>query len=322
MSTDIIAKPITIENYSPIYGLFGKELFMRDRALKNIRSPFLQSEMGDLNHERFDAKEDSVATIVNAANSLPMFAKGRLIEVRNAELLNADELAPLLSYLASPNETTCLVLLGDQVDKKKKLFKVLEKLNALHVFNPGNKSATMAIIRRECDANGYTCESDVPSVIVEFLGDQDLGIALGKLFLYLPEGTKVTTKHVLSIVGSEGTAALFGFIDLFFDQSLEQALQQIKRLFDAGESAIALVSMLARQLRFIVYAKASEGKPDPSVPPFLRQKIGSLARRYSYGQLYDCHSLLYASDIKLKSSRLDPRLVMENMLYSWCFPTK
>ncbi len=321
MSTDIIAKPITLENYSPVYGVYGKELFMRDRALANIRTPFLAEGMGDLNHERFDAREDTLPTILNAANSLPMFAKARLIEVRNVEALGTDDLKPLLEYLEHPNETTCLVLIGEQVDRKKKLFKVLEKKGALHLFNPGNKNATMAVIRREFDKNGYRCAQDVPSLIVEFLGDQDLGIALDKLFLFVPNTTTITGEHVLAIVGSEGTAALFGFIDLFFEQQLEESMLQIKRLFDAGESAIAIISMLARQLRFIIYSKATDGQADPSAPPFLKQKIGALARRYTYNHLYSCHTLLYTADIKLKSSRVEPRLILENMLYSWCFPS-
>jgi DNA polymerase III subunit delta len=315
---DILSKPITLENYSPIYGIFGKDHFLMDRALKIIRKPFLDAPMGDLNHEKFDLKEVSAQKIVSAANSVPMLGSNRLIEVKNAETVNAKDALPLLEYIRNPNKTTCLILMGESADKKKKLIKELVALKLIKIFNPGNKRSIQTLIKTELSQQGFSISSNVAALISEFIGEQDIGLALQKIVLYKGSDKNIKEEDVLLTIGSSAQAAVFSFVDLLFERRLQKSLEQLKLLFDNQESPILIVTLLARQLRFVLFSKATNGGLHPKAPPFLRSKLATISKGYNYAQLYNCHSLIYNADKSLKSSRADRLLLLESVVFSWC----
>jgi len=317
------SQPITMENYSPVYGLFGDDPLARDRLLQRLRDLFAGADPSGLNHEKFDAQEAAADVVLSAAQSLPMFAPARLVEVRNADQANAAQLEPYLSYLANPNPTTCLVFYGEGVDKKKKFFKLLEEKKWLHTFMRGNRTQMMAQIRAELEQAGLRFEADVPSLLVDLLGTQDLSLALDKLKLLKAADlkSKLTIEEVLVAVGDGAEGAVFTFVDHVFSRNVQGAFEQVMRLKeDRAQSPIGIIAMMARQIRTLVYLKSNE--TPPGVPPFLLGKFGPLARAFTWKQLFEWHCALLDADRRCKSSRADPWLVFEALLLSYFVPTR
>ncbi|MBU1068428.1 DNA polymerase III subunit delta [Myxococcota bacterium] len=315
-------QPITMENYSPVYGLFGDDPLARDRFLGKLRELFTGSDPSGLNHEKFDAQESPADVVLSAAQSLPMFSTARFVEVRNTDALNAALLEPYLAYLADPNPTTCLVFMGESVDKKKKFFKLLEERGYLHLFARGNRTQMMATIRVELETAGLKFDPDVPALLVDLLGTQDLSLALEKLKLLKAADLKsrLTIDEVFSAVGDGGEGAVFTFIDDVFSRDVQRAFEQLMRLKeDRQQSPIAIIGLLARQLRALVFLKSNE--TPPGIPPFLLGKLGGLARGFTWKQLFEWHSALRDADRRCKSSRAEPWLVFEALLLSF-FVTK
>ncbi len=315
-------QPITLENYSPVYGLFGDDPLARDQFLQKLRQLFTASDPSGLNHEKFDAQESAADVVLSAAQSLPMFSTARFVEVRNADALNAALLEPYLAYLADPNPTTCLVFMGESVDKKKKFFKLLEERGYLHLFMRGNRTQMMAQIRHELELAGLRFDGDVPGLLVDLLGTQDLSLALEKLKLLKAADlkSKLTVEEVFTTVGDGAEGAVFVFIDDVFSRNVQGAFEQLMRLKeDRQQSPIAIIGLMARQLRALVYLKSNE--TPPGIPPFLLGKLGPLARAFTWRQLYEWHGALRDADRRCKSSRAEPWLVFEAMLLSF-FVTK
>ena len=76
-----------------------------------------------------------VTAALNAAQTLPMFAKRRLVIARGLDELKSEGLEPLSGYLAHPNPTTCLALVGGaKVDGRLKVFQAVKKAGYLHEF--------------------------------------------------------------------------------------------------------------------------------------------------------------------------------------------
>lgn len=59
-----------------------------------------------------DERSEVVAAILNAVQSPPLVTTRRVVVVHDPEHLTADEAAPLVAYLATPLETTTLVMVG------------------------------------------------------------------------------------------------------------------------------------------------------------------------------------------------------------------
>src|SRR4051812_9711490 len=119
---------------APVYCLHGAERFLVDRALAAVRAAGLGGGVAGLNHHVFELKESGIAVAVTAAQTLPMFAKRRLVVGRGVDQLKSEELEPLLPYLADPNPATCLVLTADKIDGRLKPFQVMRKAGYLHEF--------------------------------------------------------------------------------------------------------------------------------------------------------------------------------------------
>ena len=96
----------------PLYFLYGKERYLVDRAVDLLRARVLDPRTRDFNYELFYGKEAGAARIVQAARTLPMMAKRRLILVRDADEMKADELAALIPYVNDPAPESCLVFVG------------------------------------------------------------------------------------------------------------------------------------------------------------------------------------------------------------------
>ncbi len=311
-------QPVEPGSHSPVYGVFGDDFLSRDRFVGALREAFAATDPSGLNQEKFDAQETPAETVLASAQSLPMFTAWRYVEVRNADLLNAAQLEPYLAYMERPNPTTCLVLVGETVDRKKKFFKKLEEAGFLHEFMRGNRSQVTARIRAELQLAGLRFDEDVPSLLAELLGNQDMGLTLDKIRLYKAgrEDAKLTVQEVLQVVGDGSESAVFNFIDDIFAGDVQRVFEQLPRLReDRSQSPIAIISLIGRQLRSLVYLKS--GVNPPGIPPFLLGKLGSLARSMKWSRLYGMYGDLVDADRRCKSSRADPWLVFEAMLLSW-----
>ena len=120
----------------PLYFLYGKERYLVDRAVDLLRARVLDPRTRDFNYELFYGKEAGASRIAQAARTLPMMAKRRLILVRDADEMKADELGGLVSYVSDPAPETCLVFVGEKADQRLKFFSAFKKHGELVKLEP------------------------------------------------------------------------------------------------------------------------------------------------------------------------------------------
>ncbi|MGE4492762.1 MAG: DNA polymerase III subunit delta, partial [Syntrophotalea sp.] len=82
--------------------LYGEETFFVDRTLREIIEQTVPAEARDFNLEIFHGKGCRVATVLDAARTLPVFSPRRLVIVRDLHALPADELDRFVDYLKDP----------------------------------------------------------------------------------------------------------------------------------------------------------------------------------------------------------------------------
>ena len=123
--------PLRGNDSGSLYFIYGKERFLVDRALEMVKGKVLQPATRDFNYDSFQGKEADAQKIAEAARTLPMMAKRRLVLVRDADEMKAAELAALIPYLEKPCAETCLVFLGEKVDARLKFFTAFKKRGVL-----------------------------------------------------------------------------------------------------------------------------------------------------------------------------------------------
>src|SRR5258708_435933 len=131
-----IAGSVANGQIDPIYCLHGPERYLVDRCLAAIRQAVLGSAGGgaSFNHHVFELKETPLGRVVSTARTMPMMARKRLVIAKGIDEVKAPDLEPLLPYVEDPNPTTCLVLIGEKIDTRFKVFSTLRKAGYLHDF--------------------------------------------------------------------------------------------------------------------------------------------------------------------------------------------
>ena len=103
-------------SFEPVVILLGDERFLIERATDLLKRASLGDGPTGFNDEVFHgAATLSGQRIVSAARTLPMMAKARFVLLRDVDKMSTAEQEPLAEYLATPSESTCLVLLGEKL---------------------------------------------------------------------------------------------------------------------------------------------------------------------------------------------------------------
>ena len=93
-----------------------------------------------------------------------------------------------------------------------------------------------------------------------------------------------------------------------------------------GTNALVLLTMIVRQFRHLFLAKSliQQGKGTEEVaksihlPMMFTRQIIEQAKIFSYNRLQTLYTGFLETDLKLKSSSCNPRLILENLVIEIC----
>lgn len=311
----------------PVYCLAG-ERFLVEAALAAIRGAVLgqAGAAASFNHDVFELKESGLGPVVGTARTLPMMARRRLVIGKGVDEVKADALEPLLPYIADPNPSTCLVLIGDKVDVRFRAFQALRKAGWLHVFAPLRDQALAGWLRALARSRGIAIEPDAVTALCDLAGPElgRLSQALEQLALYVGGGRPIALDDVEDLVAETRQRGIFELTKAIGAGEVTRALALLTNMFRNREPPLRIEFMLARQLRQIWRAKelAAAGAPRPEIAaavginPYFLDDVLVPARRMPHATLARAFERLYQADQALKSSRVDPELVVSRLVQS------
>jgi DNA polymerase-3 subunit delta len=312
---------------APIYCLVGEERFLIDRCLEALRTAvFGPTGAGaDFNLDHFDLKERSLAAVLDSARTLPMFAKRRLVIARGLDELKSEDLEPLSGYLADPNPTTCLALVGGaKVDGRLKVFQAVKKAGYLHEFAHLRDWQLGDWLQGEARRRKLTLHPEAARLLAEAAGP-DLGrmsLCLEQAALYAGADARVEPEHVQAVVPESRERGIFELTKAIGAGQRSQALRLLGNLLRNREPALRIQFMLMRQLRQIWRAKELQAAGAPrneiavrvGMSPHFLDDVLVPAKKMSTSALVHSFDLLYKADQSLKSSRVDPDIQITRLV--------
>src|SRR2546428_7521900 len=99
----------------------------------------------------------------------------RLIVVRDADALRADNLEPLKNYLKTPNPRACLAFSDVKFDRRRALYRVLADHAARVDCGPLDEARAAVFVRERLRSRGYGIGADLASAIASGLAGARLG---------------------------------------------------------------------------------------------------------------------------------------------------
>ncbi|WMJ21983.1 DNA polymerase III subunit delta [Paludicola sp. MB14-C6] len=322
-----------------IFFLYGQEDFFVSKYAKEIIDKVVAKQFESFNLNWFHGDKLSLDELEDAIESLPMMADRKCVVVQNLDIdgLSKSDYEKLNELLKSPNEMTVVVFFANKIQydvkkssRVKTFLNFVQKDGIVCEFTIKDKST----LKRElCSrAKKESVELDMP--IAEYFIDRcsmNYGILikeLDKLIHYVKgmnQGFEITKKAIdlCCIPTIESNA--FKLSNAIVQKNYEKAFLLLDELFYQRQEPLAILGALDMCFYDLYRAKvaiesgktAEEVQSDFGYSPtrsFAIRNAFRDARASSTVQIRRYINILAETDYKLKSSKADQQLLLEQMI--------
>ena len=247
------------EAIPPVLAIGGEEAGYIADLKKMITKQVVEGPMAELNHDKLSAKEKDLAQMLQLAQTLPMMAPRRLVEISDADLWGKSdkELQMMKEYCQSPCPETVVLLLLNKVDKRQKWVKLLDKSAVLVRCDAPSEREMPTLIQRLGNEMGLELQDEAVDALLLSVGINTLMMrtAIEKLALACPEKI-VSVEDVSEHVASTRMEDAFALGRAILNEDRHASLSYLFKLKRNREEPMKILGMLAWQLRQVAQARA------------------------------------------------------------------
>lgn len=325
----------------PIWLLVGEERLLRDQALDAIVKAALAGGLPEFNTDKFTAGEVDVDKMLAATRTVPMMAKKRVVLVRGLERWDgsseattddAKALPPLdrlAEYAKEPIDSTCLILVANKLDGRRKLVTLAKKAGFVVDCASLDARALPGWVRDRAKAKGHALQGDVADLIAEIAGPDlsYLDDVLERLSLYVGRGETITEDAVTVCVTRMRLADTWDLVDAASRKDLGKVLRLFADAYDPRDRGLPLVGAIAWSLRQLLKLEAALGrglgldeaaKAAGIYPTFRAREHARKLEAFRPRELERWLVVVQETDAALKSSRRPADAILEEMFTRLC----
>ncbi|HUQ32087.1 MAG TPA: DNA polymerase III subunit delta [Pyrinomonadaceae bacterium] len=296
----------------PLYLLFGAETYLRDLAAHVIADAALKdAPLRDFNESNYSLASVDVQQAIAAAEQLPMMSSRRVVRIRDfGKLREADEEA-LLRYIARPVESSVVIFIADELDKRRKLTKsLMDACSSIEFASLTDTELAEWAKKRLKELKVQTDERTLHQVVALVGSDvRTLSNELEKLATAALVSGLITMEMVDSLVSRSRELSNFELADHLIARNRKRALQTLQRLLDDGAEPVMLIGLIGSNYRRLALAKElmSKGAANQEVYRQVgifgrREEFLATARRADARALAHSIERIAAADLAIKTS--------------------
>lgn len=223
--------------FMPVYILMGDEPYYPDLVCQAILDNCVDEFGKDFNETVCYGADVTAEQVVTAARRFPMMADRQLVVVKEAQMMKT--LEDIAVYCNEPLDSTVLVLLLHKatVDKRKSLYKSVQKIGVV-LDSPALRDYEVpAWISSYYRERGLQIDPEAASLLAESVGTELSTIALetDKLLKNLPEGT--ASISVADIEKNVGISRQFSIFELTKELSYRHSSKALTIAAHLGTAA-------------------------------------------------------------------------------------
>jgi DNA polymerase-3 subunit delta len=316
---------------APVYLVKGNdEVIARDavrdlvQALVGDRDPGLTvEEVGKAQHQPAEAGAPSLHALIDAAQTPPFLTDRRVVVGRELDVFTrADQVAPLVAYLADPLPTTYLVLAWSGGRIPKSVVDAVKAAKGEQVdTSPGRKVAEW--VGDQLARSGLKVDAGAQRRLVDWLGDDPqrlVGVIETLAGSYGP-GARLGVAEIEPFLGQAGGIPPWELSDAIDKGDIPAALGKLRRMLDGGDRhPLQIMATLHGQYARMLALDGAPvgGEKDAAAllgmkgSTFPARKALTQSRRLGHDKVTRAVELLATADLDLRGGKAWPEdLVME-----------
>jgi DNA polymerase-3 subunit delta len=318
----------------PLYFLHGPEEFMKREFLRDLMAAVLPEGDRTFNLDILYGDEFDPQAFDDRVQAFPLFAARRLIVLRNFDAISPSQRERVVERISSLPDGLVLVIESGteklETVAHKRLGELAGRVGVAQAFAPLDESETLERVLGRVRREGYRVDPDALDLLIESVGTAliDLSNEVDKLLLAATDTKHITRDLVESVVGQYRTVSLFSLLDSAGSSAPATVLPRLATLLESGEEPVFIVAMLLRRVVSLMEVQrviAERGRAvandrtlaeviaaTPS--SFFAGKLREQAARIPATVLESLLANLRWADLRLKTTALDPRAVIEEAL--------
>jgi len=305
----------------------GEETYLLHSKTKSWKDAFKEKH-GDLNLSVLDAYEMSLGEIMTSIEAMPFLGEKRLLfihglpdtpprreteEASEKDSKRDEELKKFEQYLDKIPDTSVVVFVQPNPDKRRSFYKKLAKKAEVKEFFPLQGKALFSWIANEAKEKGSSIDADTAEYLVSLTGPDlwRLASEVTKLASFL-RGAPITTVTIDSLITPTLEANIFHLTDALGEKDHKKAIRNLHETMAAGENLRPVFYMIVRQFRILLttsgYLRSNPSADVTRVAsalklhPFVaRNTLGQL-KHFALPELTEAYNRLLEIDIGLKTS--------------------
>ena len=244
--------------FKNIYLLYGEEAYLK----KQYKDRFMKAMLpeGDtMNLAYYEGKNTNPKEIIDLAETLPFFSERRLIVLENTGFFkNASP--ELAEYVKQMPETTYMIFVEEEVDKRGKLYKaVKDKGHIVELTRQDERTLVRWILGMAKKEGKQMSESSAAYLLAKVGNDmENVQKELEKLFCYAMHRAEITRNDIDEVCVTQISNHIFDMVDAVAGKNQRKALDYYYDLLALKEPPMRILFLLTRQFRILMEVKELE----------------------------------------------------------------
>lgn len=273
--------------FLPVYLLYGQEDYLRLLYRDKLREAILPPE-DTMNYSYFEGKDIDLGEVESIADTVPFFSEQRLILIENSGLFKKQN--DFADYLKTMPDTTKIIFVEAEVDKRNKLFKAVKKLGTVVELNGLPEKDLKVWAAAYLKKNGKNITEQNLLYFFQKVGVdmKSLENEMDKLIAYSMDETIITREMLDEVCVEQTEGKIFQMIDAIGMKDQDQALRLYYDLLEVREKPMSILFLIIRHFTILNQLKdlsrlglaAGEVASKVGIPPFTVRKYQSQVKNF------------------------------------------
>ena len=305
-----------------LYLFYGKEKYLVAQTRDKLKEALIPS--GDtMNYSYFEGKKTDIPEILELIQTMPFFNDYRLLVLDQTELGKKSN-DDFLNALKEMPETTILLIIEDDVDKRSKIYKYINKEGCAVSFEtPKEKDLVLWVAQMLKKEQKKMTQKDIQLFLYKTGQDMfTIKNELEKLISYTKGREVIGAEDLEALTTAQTTNQIFVMLEAIAKKQRDTVLKLYYDLIELKESPFGILALLVRQCNQLLQTQSlleagkSQGEmaKELKVPPFVAGKLKQQVRLFKREELYEMIKKCAATDEGIKTGKITDRIGVELLL--------
>jgi DNA polymerase-3 subunit delta len=312
-------------NFKQIYLFYGTESYLRRQYLKRFKQALVK-DGDEMNYHYYEGNDTTVSSFIDMAETLPFFADRRVIVWENSNLFkSADE--KMYEYLKAVPESTSLLFVESEIDKRGRMFKLLSGLGGAAEFPAQSEDVLKRWIGSTLKKENKQITERAAAYLLGKVGMEmeNIHTELEKLICFCRDQDVITEASIDEICTPQIGNHIFAMIEAVAGKRQQEALRLYYDLLALKEPPLRILFLIARQFNNLLQIKELKNKgfdnksisTKVGLPGFVVGKYIAQAARFKMSGLKEAVNACLDAEKAVKTGNMNDRMSVELLIVAY-----